>query len=405
MENKDVRSETIVKKLLLTALIGGSFSNPANAYLCIHLGEDGVQRLIAQRQEIIGKVDKLSSEEKAGLVEIQLYDTKKNRPVQAAGQVIDLIGDSEKIHQNFHMTLNDLDRSLTDPEIKQLVGAFSLIEFVVSGVNFMGQFITLEFSGYKLRDEKKTLTDEQSRLLSDVLPVRPHLSLYKAANREVVDNSRLDDEYGYVLSVPEQKLEDIKNGKIKEFNDLWDKLSKTQQKNSFIAGLKSKMLTALPGDIQYPEAALLKAFTKTSFISEMKRTMTYLLDPDKPSQASDARKILRMHYPLDGKAPEVVSGCAFKQDSFEGIITLLMDIFKVEPKEESKEFQSRIIAAAAEATVNVMIENGVAFNKVKPPKNSKLRLNPEKIAALFKALRDGFTGVTMQFDSDVSNKS
>ncbi len=202
---KDVRSETIVKKLLLTALIGGSLSNPANAYLCIHLRPDDVVKLIAQRQEIIGKVDELSSEEKAGLVEIQLYDTKKNRPVQAVGQVIDLIGDSEKIHQNFHMTLNDLDRSLTDPEMKQLVGAFSLIEFVVSGVNFMGQFITLEFSGYKLRDEKKTLTDEQSRLLSDILPVRPHLSLYKAANREVVDNSRLDDEYGYVLSVPEQK--------------------------------------------------------------------------------------------------------------------------------------------------------------------------------------------------------
>ncbi len=165
------------------------------------------------------------------------------------------------------------------------------------------------------------------------------------------------------------------------------------------------MLTALPGDIQYLEAALLKAFTKTSFISEMKRTMTYYLDPDKSSQASEACDILRMHYPLHGKAPDVVSGCAFEQGSFERIITLLMDIFKVESKEELKEFQSRIIAAAAEATVNVMIENRVAFNKVKPPKNSKLRLNPEKVAALLKALRDGFTGVTMQFDSDVSNKS
>ncbi len=392
-----------VKRIVLSGLIGTILISQSSAYLCVRVSNP--ESLIALREEIVAKTSDLSAEDKSALTVISDGVNKHKKVVRVMGEVIDLIDGN---HQDFHMTLTEPQQKLTQTEKDSLITAFSMIEFSVKSVGFMGKFITLEFdetAPYRVMDGN-VLSDEHRRLLMLVLPERPHVSLYKGADDETADNAELHPDYGYIEKTPKHTAEEQREQMVLELQKSCKGLINQKHMGRFVKSFASKVEAAIPENRKY---CLVDVLKNSTFCKRLADDFLRLLTPDKIASRQVSKKryerdeaygrLMRQNYTdLESMFSEV--------KTVEDLLSLLIDIsyacLPLEPeklKEHSGEIRAQLINGFIKVVADVSIPEDAPLKKEITPFVGGLSfLDPNKTKAFLTELRKKFTGVNISFD-------
>lgn len=388
-----------VKKIVLSGLIGTILTSQSSAYLCVRVLNPSF--LINLREEIVAKTPELSTADRSALTVVSDGVDKHNKIVRIKGEVIDLINAN---HQDFHMTLIEPQNKLTQTELNSLATAFSMIEFSVKSIGFMGKFITLEFDEadpYRVMDGK-VLSDEHRRLLNLVLPERPHISLYKGVDDDTADNAELHPDYGYIERALDQTVENQRERMVSELQKAWKRLINQQHMGKFVKSFATKIEAAIP-DLR------IDTLIKSTFCRRLADDFLRLLTPEKmasrqvsevPYERDDAYgKLMRQNYT---DLESMFSKVKTVEDLLELLISASYACLPLEPenmKKHSDEIREQLVNGFVKIVADVSIPDDAPLKKaIKPFGEGRSFLNPNKTKALLTELRKKFTGVNVSFD-------